>query len=373
MTCEYFGECGGCALPLDYDAQLERKKAAFLERFGGFETPEIKVFSSKKSHFRNRGEFRVWHETDGGMALSTHKKEGGGVMSASRCPAMHEKFCENMRAMTDFIADYSALSERLFELDFLTTTDGGEMIVTLIYHKAIGEEWDGAAAAFGERFGVSVIGRSKGKKRVIGNDYVTEKIVINDREWSYKQNEGTFTQPNGYINRAMIGYLCDHIKPSGGDYLELYCGNGNFTLPTSQKVNNAIAIEVNRRSLEAAKENAKNNDCDNIFFARMSAEEFADAMDRVRQFNRLKDIDLGAYNFSTALVDPPRAGLDPNSLKLVANIERIVYVSCNPETLQRDLETLTKTHAIASLALFDQFPYTEHIESAVILSKYKRS
>ncbi len=69
------------------------------------------------------------------------------------------------------------------------------------------------------------------------------------------------------------------------------------------------------------------------------------------------------------MVDPPRAGLDIDTIKLISNIENIIYISCNPETLARDLVGLTQTHKIMQSAIFDQFPHTHHIESGVFLTK----
>ncbi|MDR1451950.1 MAG: tRNA (uridine(54)-C5)-methyltransferase TrmA [Helicobacteraceae bacterium] len=368
MNCESFGECGGCALPLEYEEQLSRKTESFFDIFAGFDLPETKIFASKKSRFRNRGEFRVWHES-GGVALSMRKKRGNGAIAIGRCPAMNNRFCANMQAMADFIGDRPALFERLFELDFLASSDEKDMVVALIYHKPIDERWSEAARAFGDRFDIGVIGRSKGIKLVIGDEFITERVTIEGKIWSYKYIEGAFSQPNGYINHKMLGYIFDLFEPIDSDYLELYCGNGNFTLPLSKKFNNLVAIEANANSLATAKINAINNDCDNIFFARMSAEDFASAMNKTRPFNRLKELDLDACRFHTALVDPPRFGLDCASLNLIASRERIVYISCNPKTLRRDLEDLSKTHRVVSAALFDQFPYTEHIESCVILER----
>ena len=78
-------------------------------------------------------------------------------------------------------------------------------------------------------------------------------------------------------------------------------------------------------------------------------------MDKHRVFTRLKDIDLDSYRFSTIFVDPPRAGLDQQTLKLVKRFDNIIYISCNPQTLLNNLEEITQTHAISDLALFDQF------------------
>ena len=100
----------------------------------------------------------------------------------------------------------------------------------------------------------------------------------------------------------------------------------------------------------------------------MSAEEFTQAMQGVRDFNRLKGIDLKAYNCETIFVDPPRSGLDEQTLKMVQQYPHILYISCNPETLCENLSVLSDTHAISRVALFDQFPYTHHMESGVLLT-----
>ena len=101
----------------------------------------------------------------------------------------------------------------------------------------------------------------------------------------------------------------------------------------------------------------------------MSAEEFVQGLQEIRTFNRLKDVNLKDYNFDTIFMDPPRSGLDDTTRALAKDFEQIIYISCNPETLYRDLIELTKTHEIVKFALFDQFAYTNHIESGVILKK----
>ena len=104
----------------------------------------------------------------------------------------------------------------------------------------------------------------------------------------------------------------------------------------------------------------------------MSAEEFVEAHAQLRRFRRLEEAgidlgDAGGYRLETLFVDPPRAGLDAASRGLAAGFERVVYVSCNPETLARDVTQLSATHDVARVAAFDQFPYTPHLESGVVL------
>ena len=369
MTCDWFDICGSCRLPLAYEEQLRVKTEAYFKTLSGIELPQAKIFKSPESHFRNRGEFRVWHEASGGLALAMYKAHGKGLLSISRCPVTPVWFDSKIQEMLNFMLGTPLADARLFELDYLSSTDGSDRVITLIYHKPMAEGWEAAAEAFCQRFDVSLIGRSKGVKKVVGRDYVIEKIEAAGRRWVYKQVEGSFTQPNGHANRAMIGWAMENTPQTGGDFLELYCGNGNFTLPLSTRFDRAVAIEISKSSLATARENAKTNGCENIFFARMGAEEFAQAMAGVRPFNRLAGLDLESLDFQAVLVDPPRAGLDPDSLALACKMPHMIYVSCNPETLARDLRLLASTHRVKALALFDQFPYTHHLESAVVLER----
>jgi tRNA (uracil-5-)-methyltransferase len=168
----------------------------------------------------------------------------------------------------------------------------------------------------------------------------------------------------------MIEWAIAQAKKVGyGDFLESYCGLGNFTLPLSHYFDKVLATEISKRSIHAALENCVLNGVENITFARLASEKMTEALNGIREFSRLKDIDLKSYNFSTVLVDPPRAGLDEGTIELISNIDNIIYISCNPETLARNLETLTKTHNVIEAAMYDQFPHTEHVESGVFLQK----
>ena len=88
------------------------------------------------------------------------------------------------------------------------------------------------------------------------------------------------------------------------------------------------------------------------------------------EFNRLRfaNIDIKEYNFNTLLIDPPRSGLEyKEALDFTARFDRVIYISCGPESLVKDLTYLTKTHKITKIAFFDQFPYTNHLETGVLL------
>jgi tRNA (uracil-5-)-methyltransferase len=130
-----------------------------------------------------------------------------------------------------------------------------------------------------------------------------------------------------------------------------------------------VATEVSKSAVAAARRNFEANGVTNGFVARMSSEEFVEAWHSGRQYTRLSGIDLAACDFKTIFVDPPRAGLDEATLKLLREFERVVYVSCNPETLHRDVSAVADRFEIAGMAMFDQFPYTHHVECGVYLVK----
>ncbi|WP_281950676.1 tRNA (uridine(54)-C5)-methyltransferase TrmA [Nitrosophilus kaiyonis] len=367
MECKYFGKCGSCKIyNLGYDGQLNLKvdenRALFEDFFDDFE-----IFKSLDSHFRARGEFRITNHSNISYSMYGFDKK---LIKIDECPIMLKPIFNLMPKLIEKIKKDEVLSYKLFRVDFLSSLNN-QTLVSLIYHKPIDEIWEKSAKKLEDLFDIFIIGRSKGVKRVLSQDFIIEKLKILDKKYLYKQIEGSFTQPNPYINQKMITWAKKNSKNFYGDLLELYCGNGNFTLPLSENFDKVLATEVSKSSIKAAKENIKLNSIKNIKFARLSSEEFVEAFYQKREFRRLKEqeIDLKKYNFSTVFVDPPRAGLDDTTRELVKEFENIIYISCNPITLKRDLKELIKTYKIKKFAFFDQFPYTPHLECGVILSK----
>ncbi len=323
------------------------------------------IFASKPEHYRARAEFRIWHTGDAiSYAMTSVNKQ---PLCIEECPQVNESIAQLMPSLLEAIKRYK-MEEKLFGCDFLSA-GSGDTVVSLLYHKRLDESWLHKAEKLAKELSIDIIGRSRKQKVVIGKDYVIEKLFVNGREFTYKHIENSFTQPNSYINQKMIEWTLDGLETSQKDMLELYCGAGNFTIPFATKFKKILATEISKSSIAAAKENMQLNDIHNIEFVRMSVEEFTQALDGVREFNRMKHIDIESYNFSTVFVDPPRAGMDEASCRFVSRFENIIYISCNPETLQRDLDILSKTHEVERMALFDQFPYTYHAEMGAKLSK----
>jgi tRNA (uracil-5-)-methyltransferase len=130
-----------------------------------------------------------------------------------------------------------------------------------------------------------------------------------------------------------------------------------------------LATEVSKPSVEAANYSLEANAIDNVTMVRMSSDEISDAYTGGREYRRMDGVDLASYNFTTLFLDPPRSGLDAGTLQLASGFENILYISCNPQTLQANVAALQATHRIAESAVFDQFPYTHHLECGLLLTR----
>jgi len=358
----------GQASPEDYDRLFTEKINLTKGEMTEFSPPVLEAFASPAKNFRMRAEFKMWQE--GGTAHYAMYKPG-----EYKKPIKIETFdigsvtiCELMPRLLEQINRSEELRVRLFQVEFLTTT-AGEALITLIYHRPLDDAWQQQATLLQDILKCKIIGRSRKQKIVLSEDFVTEELEVNGKKYRYQQVETGFTQPNAAVCSSMLGWAQNASQHLGGDLLELYCGNGNFTLPLAANFDQVLATEVSKTSVNSALHNIAINHIDNVKIARMSSEEFTQAMNGEREFRRLKDIALDDYKFSTVFVDPPRAGLDHATTEMVAKFDNILYISCNPETLKDNLKHLSLSHAIKKFAFFDQFPYTHHRECGVLLSK----
>lgn len=354
--------------PARYAAQLDEKVRRFGADFAAFALPPPQIFSSPPLHYRLRAEFRIWHNGAGFDYVMFDPDDPRTPIPLIELPAAAVRINELMPLLRQQLLAAEQLRHRLFTVEFLTTLSG-DVLITLVYHRRIDEQWRNAALTLQAALDVQIIGRSRGQKIVLREDYVTEKLRVGKRTLEYRQIEGSFTQPNGRINQCMLSWASLQIEKIGGDLLELYCGNGNFTLALAPCFNRVLATEISKSSVHAAQHNLAINNIDNVALVRMSSAEISSALAQERAFNRLRDIPLQDYHFTTLLVDPPRAGLDAATLQLAQRFDHILYISCNPVTLRDNIATLNDSHRIAALALFDQFPYTHHLECGLLLQR----
>lgn len=353
--------------PESYPRLLADKARDLQMQFDDIGAPRAAVYASQPSHYRMRAEFRIWQQD-----IASYAMFGG---ADRRQPVIIEDFPiashtinRLMPAVRDAINNDDVLRRRWYQAEFLSTTLD-EAIVSLIYMRRLDAEWERAASTLSQALGVSIIGRSRGQRIVIGADCIEEQFTVDGKSFSFEQPEGAFTQPNAGVNAQMLQWACDQVRTTGGDLLELYCGIGNFTLPLSRHFGKVLATEVSKTATTTLKRNIVANRCDNIQLARLSAEEVTQALRRTRPFKRLAHVDLDSYRFSTVFVDPPRAGLDDATRQLVKTFDNILYISCNPQTLLRDATGIGESHSFAGFALFDQFPYTHHAECGAFFTR----
>lgn len=360
--------------PPNYEFQLEQKAQRLNDMFAPFGVPDLEVFRSPSQHYRMRAEFRVWHEGDD-LYYVMFNQETREKYRVDQFPVASELINQIMPKLVEELKACDSLRRKLFQVDFLSTLSG-EILVSLLYHRQLDDEWKENAQTLKENlvsqgYQLNLIGRARKMKIILDRDYVVEKLSVHGQPYLYQQVENSFTQPNATVAEKMLEWAVDCTRDSQGDLLELYCGNGNFSLALAQNFNRVLATELAKPSVDSAQYNIAANKIDNVQIIRMSAEEFTQAMEGQREFRRLKqaNIDLSSYDCQTIFVDPPRSGMDIDTCKMVQNYQRILYISCNPETLKENLEQLSTTHKVTRFALFDQFPFTHHIEAGVLLEK----
>ncbi|MFU2488819.1 tRNA (uridine(54)-C5)-methyltransferase TrmA [Thauera sp. WH-1] len=370
------------ALPVIDPARYEDQLAAKLDRyradFAEFDLPEPAVFRSAPLHYRLRAEFRLWHQdgrVDYAMFDRANPKQ---PILLETFPAAAEPIASLMPRLRDAIQASEPLRRKIFQVEFLATLSG-ECLVSLVYHRPLDEAWEAAARALAAALDIQVIGRSRKQKIVLERDWVQEVLEVDGQRLRYQQFEGSFTQPNGGVNQHMLSWARAQARaqaqavgarPEGaGDLLELYCGNGNFTVALAPLFGRVLATEMSKTSVRAAHTNLADNGVGNVTMVRMASEEISDALAGGREYRRMAGVDLAGYRFSTLFVDPPRAGLDAGTIALAKGFDHILYISCNPETLRDNVAALAETHRIAAAAAFDQFPYTHHLECGLLLQR----
>ncbi len=358
----------------DYKQQLADKTVRLKSVFGCFEMPQLEVFESPPLNYRMRAEFRVWHDDDD-LYYIMFDQETKQQYRVDQFPIASRLINDVMPVLITAIKARDTLRRKLFQIDFLSTLSG-ELVVSLLYHRKLDETWKQAGTDLKNQlndagFNLDIIGRARKIKIPLDRDFVVERLNVNGVEYTYQQYENSFTQPNASVAEKMLAWAIDCTEESNGDLLELYCGNGHFSLALAQNFDRVLATELAKPSVKAAQYNIAANKIDNVQIVRLSAKEVAEAIDGTRDFRRLRnaDIDLQSYHFKTVFVDPPRAGMDSESCAMVQRFDRILYISCNPETLKDNLDVLSQTHRITRFALFDQFPYTHHIETGVLLER----
>lgn len=358
MSCHVF--------PDQYAEQISAKQTRVLSLFPAVSRP-LSVYPSPVSGYRMRAEFRIWH-LGGSWDYVMFDAENKQRRVITDCPMVAESIRQLMMPLRDLLLAVPDLSRRLFAVDFLTSTTG-QVLVTLIYHRPLDEAWDALARTLPLPEHVMILGRSRGKKRVLVQDYVEEVLTLPERPpFRIRHVENAFSQPNSAVNQQMLTWVAERLSGITGlrDALELYGGAGNFTWVLSQYARSVVMTELSKQAVASAQVAFAQAGIDTVQIAAMDSEQVSTLLSATGESTTLSWQDK-SYLFDVVLVDPPRAGLDAVTQALVQRFDHVLYISCNPETLARDLQAWQETHDLQAWALFDQFPYTHHIEMGVYL------
>ncbi|MBW8191273.1 tRNA (uridine(54)-C5)-methyltransferase TrmA [Neiella marina] len=355
---------------VSYQQQLDEKVARLSAQFTEFGNVPMAVFESPAQYYRMRAEFRVWHEGEElyHIMFDQQSKQKYRVDQFETASTLIN---QAMPLLISLLKDNEVLRRKLFQVDYLSSQQG-ELLISLLYHKQLDDEWQAQAELLQQQlrahFPTFIVGRARKQKLILDRDYVNETLQVNGRDYLYRHVENSFTQPNAKVCEHMLNWAQDCTANIDGDLLELYCGNGNFSIPLAANFRKVLATEIAKPSVDSAQHNIASNGVSNLDILRLSSEEFTQAWRGDRKFRRLEGIDLPSYQLDTLFVDPPRAGLDEQTREMAMNFKQVLYISCNPDTLYRDLQRLSDRYQVEKLALFDQFPFTHHAEMGVWLT-----
>jgi 23S rRNA (uracil1939-C5)-methyltransferase len=346
-------ECTGATWPyIAYPAQLKYKEEILLDtvrRLGGMEPRELLpiIPSPRTDHYRLRTQFNV-RARDGKQRIGFFRQGTYQLIEVENAFLLHPLINTTLAAVRD-------LSDRLPPLTeiHINVSSTGEAHLLFFSEQPSYPPMDPLFAdlkkAVPEVIGISGFANRK-KTFALGRNYLT--LVMESA--TFRATEGNFYQVNWEQNRNMAGTVLDFAGLQGSEtVLDLYCGIGNFALLLARKARSVIGIESGFSAIEDAKKNAELNGIANVEF-------IADDMDK-----GLKMLLARKMRADVVVLDPPRAGATLKTTERVLGFlpKKIVYVSCNPATLARDLKFFHLFgFRLNRLQPVDMFPWTYHIE-----------
>jgi len=385
--CPHVDLCGGCRFQeLNYERQLEIKQRLTHEtlvRLGGIASPPVEpiVPAPERFHYRNKMEFSFQPGEDGGPRLGLHQRGAfDRIFEIETCLLPSPLTVELVRLTQRFAREHgwSAYHPRRHTgvVRFLTVRHLPLTDQCAVHLVAASEEipaldaWvkSVAAASPAVRTVTLMLNRSRANVAIAESERVltgTGVIVERLLGLEFEASGSAFLQTNSRQAEALYARALQAAALEGREcVLDLYCGAGTLTLVLARAAGEAIGVESVPESIERARLNAARNRIANARF------EAGEARAVLRRWARRER--AGAPKPDVVVVDPPRSGLHARVVARVAELQprRIVYVSCNPATLARDLKDfLARGYALAEVAPFDLFPHTPHIECVALMTR----
>lgn len=385
-SCIVADKCGGCQWQhIDYSYQLEAKQnlvAQALERIGGFTLPPVApVLTAEASlAYRNKATYPLKRSATGQVQAGYYQQGSHQLINLNQCPVQDSRLNpllaeikQDIQQLGWSIYDENRHQGRLRHLSLRIGRRTGEMLLTLISTDWKLQNLDIQAQQWLSRYPKLVgvcINRNPDRTNVIfgdetrciaGQPYLREEFA----GLEFQLRPETFFQINTEAAEALLNVIVKQLGFSGNEVLvDAYCGIGTFTLPLALRVQQAIGLEVQSASVEQARLNAQLNGITNVTFQTGAVELL------LPQLGIAPDI---------VILDPPRKGcvsaVGSKSPRTVIEAlletlpKRIVYVSCKPATLARDLKLLCQTgnYQLTHVQPADFFPQTSHVESVAFL------
>lgn len=357
--CPFFGTCGGCQWQhLPYSEQLRWKEQIFsdlMTRNHLVLDDRIKpiVQAQDEWNYRNRVQLKC-RLTTKGLAIGFYRHGSHSVVDIDRCCLVDPQI-QSVLALLRSELTQMPRPDSLVQIDIACGDDG--QVRTVIHVLPRGRRqlrpWLQELAG---RHRLNVFMQSgENLETVYGERDLTVKIDQPELELRY--GPGGFVQVNSAQNRRMVQEMLALLQLDGTEkVLDLFCGMGNFSLPVARRAGQVIGVEEYAPSIASARVNAAINNISNVEFCA------DDASTLIARYQDAEDLDL-------VVLDPPRSGHYQASADLLkAKPRRILYVSCDPATLARDLSILVNNdYEVLSSQPFDLFPQTWHIESMTLL------
>jgi 23S rRNA (uracil1939-C5)-methyltransferase len=330
--CPFFNECGGCSLRhMSYEDTLKFKKDKVrhaIYKFAHLNEDLVQdIISGDSLYYRNKVEFQV------NGKIGFYKKKSNKVVPVDECKLADTRINDVLKLIKH--------PEVLNSLTIKASKYTNDLMII-----ATGSLDAGDLKAL-QSVATSVY---LNDKNIFGNDIIYEKIG----DFVYTISPSSFFQVNTDMALKLYNGIKEKLEPNKNDKVfDLYCGTGTIGIYIANDVKEIRGIEINDDSIKDAKENAAINNISNISFITASVN---------------RQIIKEEFKANKIIVDPPRTGLDANTIEYLngSKAERIIYVSCDPITLSRDINLL-KEYKVESITPYDMFPYSYHVESVVVL------
>ena len=377
--CDTYKRCGGCSLRhIKYEKTLEMKQNAVQSLVNKFLKNKIEVQKTlgmeNPYYYRNKAQYPVGKNSEGKAQIGVFANRTHEIIPIQECYIQNKKSQEVAKFVIEFINanNISVYNEKTRKglVRHIVTKVGVKtneiMCVLVINGKEIPKEKELVTEVTKKFPEVKTIVKNintqntnvvMGKENIViyGSGYIKDQLG----KYIFKISPHSFYQVNPIQAENLYNIGVQAANISKNDIVfDLYCGIGTISLFMAQYAKKVYGIEIVEQAIQDAKENAKINNIENAEFIAGDVENVLDDLINVKKV--IPDV---------IMIDPPRKGMDNKSVENILNIKpkKLVYISCNPATLVRDLAKFEEEYEVKTIKPVDMFPFTSHVECVSVL------